>query len=35
MKATIALKKFGCRTVLVCDLSDFRQEKVKALGFSV
>ncbi len=27
MKATIALKEFGCRTVLVCDLSDFRLEK--------
>lgn len=35
MKAAIALKEFGCRTVLVCDLSDFRQEMVKALGFSV
>ncbi len=35
MKAAIALKQFSSRTVLVCDLSDFRQERVKALGFSV
>lgn len=33
--AAIALKEFGCRTVLVCDLSDFRLEKVRALGFPV
>lgn len=32
--AAIALKEFGCRDVLVCDLSDFRLEKVRALGFS-
>ena len=31
--AAIALKEFGCREVLVCDLSDFRLEKVRALGF--
>lgn len=31
--AAIALKEFGCREVLVCDLSDFRLEKVRTLGF--
>ncbi|MBS5285240.1 MAG: zinc-binding dehydrogenase [Clostridiales bacterium] len=31
--AAIALKEFGCQDVLVCDLSDFRLEKVQALGF--
>lgn len=31
--AAIALKEFGCREVLVCDLSDFRLEKVRGLGF--
>lgn len=33
--AAIALKEFGCREVLVCDLSDFRLEKVHALGFPI
>lgn len=32
--AAIALKEFGCREVLVCDLSDLRLEKVRGLGFS-
>ena len=31
--AAIALKYFGCVQVMVCDLSDFRLEKARALGF--
>lgn len=31
--AAIALKEFGCREVLVCDLSDFRLSKARGLGF--
>lgn len=33
--AAIALKYFGCVQVMICDLSDFRLEKAKALGFMV
>ena len=33
--AAIALKKFGCRQVLVCDVSSLRLEKAKGLGFPV
>lgn len=33
--AAIALKYFGCERVMVCDQSDFRLEKAKALGFEV
>ena len=33
--AAIALKSFGCSQVMVCDYSDFRLEKAKALGFTV
>lgn len=32
--AAIALKEFGCKDVIVCDLSDFRLNKVRSLGFS-
>ena len=31
--AAIALKHFGCDKVMVCDHSDFRLKKAKALGF--
>lgn len=31
--SAIALKEFGCREVLVCDVSDFRLERVRLLGF--
>lgn len=33
--AAIALKYFGCDKVMLCDRSDFRLEKAKALGFEV
>lgn len=33
--AAIGLKYFGCDKVMVCDHSDFRLEKAKALGFAV
>lgn len=33
--AAIALKYFGCEKVMVCDFSDFRLEKAKALGMEV
>jgi len=33
--AAIALKRFGCRQVLVADLSDFRLGKAAALGFPI
>ena len=33
--AAIALKYFGCGKVMICDHSDFRLEKAKALGFDV
>lgn len=33
ISAAIALKEFGCKDVLVCDLSDFRLEIVRGLGF--
>lgn len=33
--AAIGLKFFGCDKVMVCDRSDFRLEKAKALGFAV
>ena len=33
--ASIALKHFGCRQVMVCDHSDFRLEKASAFGFAV
>ena len=33
--AAISLKYFGCDKVMVCDHSDFRLEKAKALGFLV
>lgn len=33
--AAIALKHFGCNQVMICDISDFRLEKAKALGFEV
>ena len=33
--AAIALKHFGCGSVLVCDHSDFRLDKAKRLGFDV
>lgn len=33
--AAIALKYFGCNKVMVCDHSDYRLEKVAALGFEV
>ncbi len=35
MSAAIALKHFGCSKVMVVDLSDYRLEKAKALGFEV
>lgn len=31
----IALKYFGCSKVMICDYSDFRLEKAKALGFEI
>ena len=33
--AAIGLKYFGCKEVMICDHSDFRLEKAKALGFAV
>ncbi len=33
--AAIGLKYFGCEKVMICDHSDFRLEKAKALGFAV
>lgn len=33
--AAIGLKCFGCKEVMLCDHSDFRLEKAKALGFAV
>lgn len=33
--AAVALKHFGCSKVMICDHSDFRLEKAKALGFAV
>lgn len=33
--AAIALKNFGCDKVMVCDLSDFRLDITKKLGFAV
>lgn len=33
--AAIGLKYFGCDQVMICDHSDFRLEKAKALGFAV
>ena len=33
--AAIVLKYFGCKEVMICDHSDFRLEKAKALGFAV
>ena len=33
--AAIGLKYFGCKEVMICDHSDFRLEKTKALGFAV
>ena len=33
--AAIGLKYFGCSQVMICDHSDFRLEKAKALGFAV
>lgn len=33
--AAIGLKYFGCEQVMLCDYSDFRLEKAKALGFAV
>ena len=33
--AAIGLKYFGCNQVMICDHSDFRLEKAKALGFAV
>ncbi len=33
--AAIALKYFGCDKVMVCDISDFRLDIVKKLGFEV
>lgn len=33
--AAIGLKYFGCEQVMICDHSDFRLEKAKALGFAV
>lgn len=33
--AAIALKYFGCEKVMVCDISDFRLEKAKSLGFEI
>ncbi|MGM9662311.1 MAG: zinc-binding dehydrogenase [Oscillospiraceae bacterium] len=33
--AAIALKEFGCRQVMVTDLSDLRLEKAAGLGFAV
>lgn len=33
--AAIALQYFGCKQVMICDYSDFRLEKAKALGFAV
>lgn len=33
--AAIGLKYFGCKEVMICDHSDFRLEKAKALGFYV
>ncbi|SFD25628.1 zinc-dependent alcohol dehydrogenase [Clostridium uliginosum] len=31
--AAIALKFFGCKTIMLVDITDFRLEKAKALGF--
>lgn len=33
--AAIGLKYFGCKQVMICDHSDFRLEKARALGFAV
>lgn len=33
--AAIALKYFGCGKVMICDHSDFRLEKARALGFEI
>lgn len=33
--AAIGLKYFGCDKVMLCDSSDFRLEKAKALGFGI
>ncbi|MDD6794638.1 MAG: zinc-binding dehydrogenase [Clostridiaceae bacterium] len=33
--AAMALKYFGCNKVMICDVSDFRLEKAKGLGFEV
>lgn len=33
--AAISLKYFGCSKVMICDISDFRLEKAKELGFEV
>ena len=33
--AAIALKYFGCSKVMICDISDFRLEKAKELGFEI
>ena len=33
--AAIGLKYFSCKEVMICDRSDFRLEKAKALGFAV
>lgn len=33
--AAIGLKYFGCNQVMICDHSDFRLEKAKALGFAI
>ncbi len=35
ISAAITLKYFGCEEVLICDISDFRLEKAKELGFKV
>lgn len=35
LAAAIGLKYFGCNKVMVCDQSDFRLKKAKALGFYV
>lgn len=33
--AAVGLKYFGCEQVMVCDHSDFRLEKAKAMGFAI
>lgn len=35
ISAAIALKEFGCKQVMVTDLSDLRLEKAAGLGFAV